>query len=165
MSTEARAFSRIFAWLMGLAALIWIWTVALLLAWPWDKNPQWQADDRIVALCTSGNPCSIPVATLAQSGERIKTLDLPAELGAAGDEDEDDAWLKWRREAKDSGNPWQWEVTRSSWHFETIVRYRLDDGKPVLLGRRHVDANLFLYAIPLGLFTLFGLILRSFRRG
>lgn len=162
MSTDARGFSRIFAWLMGLAALLWIWTVALLLAWPWQKDVQWQEGDRIVALCPDQTVCSIAQADLGQDPALVERLAIPSELGDAGDADEGQAWLKWRREAP--GKDWQWEVTQSSWHFETVWRYRIDNQVPVLIARRHIDIGLVLYAIPLALLTLAGLALRTLRQ-
>ena len=58
MSQPALQFRALFLWLMGFTALVWIWTVALILAWPWNKDGQWAADLPLVATCAEGKACA-----------------------------------------------------------------------------------------------------------
>lgn len=158
--TKADSFRRIFFYLMGFVALSWVWTVALILAWPAEKNAQWEPGLRLVAVCANGTACSVPHGELAQARAegRIKSLTPPEPVGEVA---EADAWLRWKT---GEGQPWQYEVTRSSWNFETVVRYRFDGETPVLVGLRRYDLRLFLYSLPLALFSLAGLFFRTLRQ-
>lgn len=159
------AFRRFFAWAMGFCLVFWVWMVAVIMAWPWDKNVQWTPDDRLVALCTAEKTaCSVRYADLesAKTSGKISGLQPPADQVDTGDVQEADAWLHWEK-AKDK--PWQWEVKRSAWHFETIWRYRFEnDGKPVLLQRRTINGDVIWYALPAAFLMILGLFLRSLRK-
>lgn len=158
MSNPA-AFRRIFAYLMGFAGLTWVWSVALIFSWPDEKNPQWEPGLRLVAQCADGSACGIAYAELAEAAPagRIKSLTPPE---PAGDIAEADAWLSWKTV---TGKPWQYQVSRSAWNFNTTVRYRLDGENPVLIALNRYDARILLYAMPLALFTLIGLFFRTLR--
>ena len=155
--SEARIFSSIFAWLMGFVGVFWVWTVALMVAWPWQKANDWTPEMRLFAICADKLPCSIAHGDLAAARADGKILSLtPTE--PVGEHLEGDAWLRWRKE---DGKDWQWEVKRSSWHFEYAVRYRIEGDKPVVIEAREVGSQMLGYAIPLALFTILGLFLRN----
>lgn len=154
--TDATTFRSIFAWMMGFVGIFWAWTVALMVAWPWQKTSEWVPAMRLVAVCANKEACSVRHGDIAaaRSSGKISGL-VPAE--AVGEVQEPDAWIRWRKE---SGKPWEWEVKTSSWNFEYAVRYRLDGDKPLLVEARAVDGDMMLYAFPLALFTLLGLFLQ-----
>lgn len=157
--TSATAFRRIFAWLMGFVLLIWIWSVALMMAWPSEKTSKWEPDFRVVATCADKEACSVPYGELAAAKAKgTYTTLVPPE--AVGEFDDKDAWLRWKTV---TGKPWQYEVTRSSWHFQTTVKYRLEGETPVLSEVNRYDVKVLFYALPAALFTLVGLILRNRR--
>lgn len=157
--TTATAFRSIFGWLMGYVALIWVWTVALMIAWPSDQTSKWEPDYRVLAVCADKEPCSVPYGELAEARAKGRFTSLvPPE--PVGEVVESDAWLRWKTV---TGKPWQYEVTRSSWHFQTTVRYRLEGDTPVLSEVNHYDAKVMLYAFPLAFFTLVGLAFRGRR--
>jgi hypothetical protein len=141
---------------MGFVGIFWVWTVALMVAWPWQKVTEWVPDMRVFAVCENKAPCSIPYGELesARTSGKVTSL-LPPE--PVGEFQESDAWLRWRKE---EGKDWQWEVKRSSWHFEYAIRYRIERDKPVLVEARAVDSAMLGYAIPLAAFTVLGLFLR-----
>ncbi len=158
--TTAHTFRRIFGWLMGFVAMTWVWAVALIMAWPWDKTNRWEPHFRLVATCKDNTACSVPYAKLAEAkGQGVYSSLQPPE--PFGEVQESDAWLKWRM---DPGKPWQLEVTRSSWDFETTLRYRVDGDTPVLLEAKQYDVRILLYAIPLALMMVGGMYLRTLRR-
>jgi len=143
-------FRSLFGWMMGFVALVWVWTVALMVAWPNHETSVWAPGHRIAATCADGEACSAPVATPAEATAkgRYKSL-LPPE--PFGEVQEADAWLRWKTA---TGKPWQIEATRSSWHFQTTVRYRLDGDTPVLVEVGGYDLGLFFYALPLAVLSL-----------
>lgn len=156
----ANMFRSIFGWLMGFVGITWVWAVALIMAWPWDKTSEWHPDYRLVATCKDNETCSVPYAKLAEAKTQgvYSALQPPEPVGEV---QEADAWLRWRTFAD---KPWQLEVGRSSWHFETVLRYRFDGGTPVLLEVKHYDVRILLYAMPLALMMVGGMYLRSLRR-
>lgn len=155
----ANTFRSIFGWMMGFVAMTWVWAVALIMAWPWEKNTNWEPDLPLVATCKDNQACSVPYGQLAQSkAQGIYSALQPPE--PFGEVQETDAWLKWRM---DTGKPWQLEVSRSSWNFETTVRYRFDGETPVLIELKRYDVRILLYAIPLALAMVGGMFLRSLR--
>lgn len=156
----AFTFRRIFGWMMGFVAMTWVWAVALIMAWPWDKNVPWEPEFRLVATCQDNVACSVPYGQLAEAkAQGIYTALQPPE--PFGEVQETDAWLRWRM---DPGKPWQFEVTRSSWNFETTVRYRFAGETPVLVEVKRYDVRVLLYALPLALMMVGGMFLRSLRR-
>ena len=144
---------------MGFVAMTWVWAVAIIMAWPWEKNAQWEADLRLVATCQDNEACSIPYGKLAEAKAqgRFVALQPPEPVGEV---QEADAWLRWRTF---SDKPWQLEVARSSWDFETTVRYRFDGDTPVLVELKRYDSGILVYAIPLALMMVGGMFLRSLR--
>jgi hypothetical protein len=34
-------FARVFKWLMIYCVLVWMWGLALMAAWPWEKGGEW----------------------------------------------------------------------------------------------------------------------------
>lgn len=155
----ANTFRSIFGWMMGFVAMTWVWAVALIMAWPWEKNNSWQPDFPLVATCRDNVACSVPYGRLAEAkAEGVYSALQPPE--PFGEVQETDAWLRWRM---DPGKPWQLEVSRSSWNFETTVRYRFDGETPVLMELKRYDVRILLYAIPLALVMVGGMFLRSLR--
>lgn len=156
---SANTFRSLFGWMMGFVAMTWVWAVALIMAWPWDKNVPWEPHFPIVATCQENEACSIPFGRLAEAKEKgtYSALKPPEPFGEV---QETDAWLKWRM---DPDKPWQFEVTRSSWDFEMTVRYRFEGDTPVLMEVKSYDVRILLYAIPLALMMVGGMFLRSLR--
>nr|MBL8410968.1 hypothetical protein [Dechloromonas sp.] len=158
MSEDKRGlFAQIFVAMMIFCGLVWIWTVALIIYWPWEKTAEWKPEFRVAAVCGKDEFCGIPYGELesAKTSGRYTTLELP---GDAGDAMETHGWLQWKRvngliEAK-----------TSSWHFQTVVRYKLEEGKPMLVEYQDVGAKALYYGIAAALFTLLGIYLRKFRR-
>lgn len=157
----ANVFRSIFGWMMGFVALVWVCTVALMITWPTEKTNRWEPDFRLAATCADGEACSAPYGTLAEqrAAGRYKAL-LPPE--PAGEVQEADAWLKWKTV---TGEPWQIEATRSSWHFKTTVRYRFDGETPVLVEVSRYDLQLFFYALPLAALSLLAIWMSGRRQG
>lgn len=161
MSEANRPFlMRVFPKLMLFCVLAWVWTVAVIMAWPWDKGGEWRADARLPVVCADGEMCSIAYGELAQAlaAKKVSAV-LPKE--PAGELQDPDAWLRWKTV---SGQPWQIEASLSSWHFETTLRYRVNGDTPELVQYRHYDGGVFFYALPAALFTLLGIYLRRLRR-
>lgn len=157
--TAKRPFSRIFPALMLFCLLVWVWTVALIVAWPWEKTGSWKPDTRLPVVCADGQMCSIAYGQLAEAlGEKKISAVRPAE--PVGEIADPDAYVRWKTV---SDQPWQYEASASSWHFETTVRYRINENTPELLQYRHYDGSIFFYALPAALFTLIGIYLRKLR--
>ena len=158
--TSAPAFRSIFAWLMIFVGVFWAWTVALMIAWPWEKDGKWSPEMRLVAVCAEKEPCSIAFGDFANAKTQGKIVSLsPNE--PYGEIQESDAWVTWTAVA---GKEWQYEIKRSSWHFEARTRYRIENDAPVLVQARHVDADVMLYSLPLAIFSLSGLFFRRLRK-
>lgn len=158
MSQDKRGIlAQIFVALMIFCALVWVWTVAFIIAWPWEKTPVWKPEFRVAAVCDKGEICGIPYGQLdeAKSKGLFSSLNLP---GDAGDVMEERGWLQWK---KVNGLI---EAKASSWHFQTTIRYKLEDDKPVLVEYQDVGAKALYYGIAAGLFSLIGLYLRKLRR-
>lgn len=160
MSQDKRSlFSQIFIAMMIFCGLVWIWTVALIIAWPWEKSPAWKPQFRLPAVCANGEACGVPYGQLADARAKGSLVSLqPA--GDNGEVMETDGWLRWK---KVSGQPWQIESTASSWHFQTTVRYRLQDDTPILVEYQDVGAKALYYGMALAAFSLLGLYLRKLR--
>jgi hypothetical protein len=155
----ANTFRTLFGWMMGFVAMTWVWSVGIIMAWPWEKNIVWEPEFRLVATCKGNEACSVPYGKLAEAKAAgvYSTLQPPEPFGEV---QEVDAWLKWRM---DPGKAWQLEVSRSSWNFETTVRYRFEADTPVLIEVKRYDSRVLLYAIPLALFMVGSMFLRSLR--
>lgn len=158
MSEDKRGFfAKIFIAMMIFTGLVWAWTVAFIISWPWEKNPTWKPEFRIVATCANKEPCGLAYGELADA--KAKGLYTSLEMAEpAGDVEEKANWLKWKKE---NGI---YEVKASSWHFQTTIRYKLEDDVPVLVEYQDVAAKAFYYGIAAGLFSLIGLYLRKLRQ-
>ena len=152
-------FAQIFMALMVFCGLVWVWTVAFILAWPWEKTAAWKPEFRLPAVCADGEVCGIPYGQLdaAKAKGRYSSLAIPDDTGAIV---EPEGWLQWK---KTTGQPWQIEAKSSSWYFQTVIRYRLDQDVPVLIEYQDVSAKAFYFGIGAGLLTLIGLYLRRLR--
>ena len=159
MQNNSAFFSKIFVALMIFSGLVGICAVVFISSWPWEKNnPAWKPDFRIVATCTAGNqPCSIAYHDLADAKAKgVYTSLEPAE--PTGEIEEAANWLKWKKEDG------LYEVKASSWHFQTVVRYRIENNTPVLVAYQDVDVSrAFTYGIGAALFLTIGLSLRKLR--
>jgi hypothetical protein len=161
--TSATTFRSIFAGLMIFVGVFWAWTVGLMVAWPWSKDSSWGPELRVLAVCADKEPCSIAHSELAsaKAAGKYSALLVPT---AAGETSDSEAWVRWTVE---TDKPWQIEMKRSSWHFETSVRYRLEGANrdtPILVQSRTVDGKVIFYALPLALFTMVGLFFRRLRK-
>lgn len=157
--TGRRPFAKVFIAMMLFCLLTWVWTVALIMAWPYDKTSEWKADARLPAVCANGEMCSITYADLAAAlAEKKITGLLPTE--PVGEIADPDAYLRWKTVTE---KPWQYEANLSSWHFETTLRYKLNGNTPELVQYRHYDGGIFFYALPAALFSLLGIYLRKLR--
>lgn len=156
---NARAFSfmRIFAGMMAFCILVWMWTVAFIIAGPWEKSSTWQPQFRLAAICSDDQVCGIDYGALAAARAEGKVKQLT--LKESGEMPETSNWLRWT--LKEGGI---YEVRASSWHFQTTIRYRIVDDAPVLIEYQDVGAKTLYYGIAGALFTLTGLYLRKLRR-
>ncbi|QRM19112.1 hypothetical protein GBK02_06755 [Dechloromonas sp. TW-R-39-2] len=157
MSEDKRGFfAKIFIALMIFTALVWAWTVAFIISWPWEKNSTWKPEFRVAAVCANKEPCGLAYSELAEAKAKglYTTLEMPE---PAGDIEEAANWLKWKKE---NGI---YEVKASSWHFQTTIRYKVEDDVPVLVEYQDVAAKAFYYGVAAGLFSLIGIYLRKLR--
>lgn len=157
MSTDKRGLlAKIFIALMIFTALVWVWTVAFIISWPWDKNPAWKPEFRLVAVCADHKTCGFAYGELAEAKAKgLYTTLTPAE--PAGDVEEEKNWLKWKIDNSII------EVKASSWHFQTTIRYKVENEVPVLIEYQDVEAKAFYYGVAAALFSLLGLYLRKLR--
>ncbi len=158
MSEDKRGFfAKIFIALMIFTALVWAWTVAFIISWPWEKSTTWKPEFRVAAVCANKEPCGLAWGELAEAKAKglYTTLEMPE---PAGDIEETANWLKWKKE---NGI---YEVKASSWHFQTTIRYKVEDDVPVLIEYQDVAAKAFYYGVAAGLFSLIGIYLRKLRQ-
>jgi len=158
MSLDKRGMlAQIFIALMIFSALVGVWTVAFMITWPSDKSGVWKPEFRLVAICAKKEPCGLAYKDLADAKAKGLTSLMPAE--PAGDIQEEQNWLKWKIE---NGII---EVKASSWHFQTTIRYTVENDVPVLLEYQDVDVpKAFYYGVAAALFSLIGIYLRKLRR-
>ncbi|MCE1181986.1 MAG: hypothetical protein LWW81_06725 [Rhodocyclales bacterium] len=159
MEDKRSFFSQVFTSLMIFSLLVGVCTVAFITSWPWEKNaPTWKPEFRLAANCgDKGETCGVPYGELKaeQAAGRIKSL-VPAE--PAGDVEEEKNWLHWKL---DNGI---YEVKSSSWHFQTVIRYKIENDVPVLVAYQDVDvARAFTYGMGAAMFMMIGLYLRRLR--
>lgn len=160
MSEQKRSvMSQIFIAMMMFCGLVWVWTVAFILGWPWEKTTAWKPEFRLAAVCANNEACGIPYGQLADAKAK-GTLTSLVPTEAAGEVEEPDNWLKWK---KVSGESWQIESSASSWHFQTTVRYRLDGETPILVEYKEVSGKAFYYGMGAALLSLIGIYLRKLR--
>ena len=156
MEDKRGLLAKIFIAMMIFTALVWVWTVAFIMSWPWEKNATWKPEFRVVAVCPEKVLCGFAYSELAEAKAKglYTTLEMP---DPAGDVEETANWLKWKKE---NG---VYEVKASSWHFQTTIRYTLENDVPVLIEYQDVAAKAFYYGIAAALFSLLGLYLRKLR--
>ena len=161
MEDKRPFFTTVFTALMIFSLLVGVCTVAFITSWPWEKqNPAWQDTFRLAAVCgEKKEACGIAYGELAEAKASGRLVGLePKE--ANGEIEEPMNWLKWTKE-KD-----YYEVKASSWHFQTTIRYKVEDDKPVLVAYQDVDvAQAFTYGMGAAIFMMIGLYLRKLRQG
>ncbi len=159
MQDKRSYFSTVFTALMIFSLLVGACTAAFITSWPWEKqNPSWKPTFRLAAVCgEKKEACGIAYGELPAAKASGKVVSLePSEPN--GEVEEEMNWLKWQKE---SG---YYEVKASSWHFQTVVRYKIEDNEPVLIAYQDVDvAKAFTYGIGAALFMMIGLYLRKLR--
>lgn len=157
MEDKRGLLAKVFIALMIFSALVGAWSVAFMFSWPWEKTDVWKPDFRLVATCANNENCGVAYKDITVG--KAKGLYTSLEIKEpAGDVEEVANWLKWKKE-KDV-----YEVKASSWHFQTTIRYTIEDGVPVLLEHQDVDVpRAFYYGIAAALFSLLGLYLRKLR--
>lgn len=160
MSQDKRGLlAQIFVALMIFCGLVWVWTVAFIISWPWDKSNVWKPEFRLPAICAKGEVCGVAYGQLAEA----KAQGVYSSLAVNSDNGEvmePNGWLQWK---KVSGQSWQIEAKSSSWYYQTVIRYRLENDTPVLVEYQDVGAKAFYYGIAAGLFSLLGIYLRKLR--
>jgi len=150
--------AQIFIALMIFSALVGAWSVAFMIAWPKEKTDVWKPEFRLVAICADNEPCGVFYQDLAdaKAAGTVKTLTPAAPNGEIMEEH---AWLRW------SINNGIFEVKSSSWHFQTTIRYTVENELPILLDYQDVDvARAFFFGIAAALFSLLGIYLRRLRK-
>ncbi len=157
MSGDHRSFlAKIFLAMMIFTGLVWVWTVAFIISWPWEKSAVWKPEFRVVAVCADNEPCGFAYRDLEDAKVKgLYTSLTPAE--PAGEIEEAHNWLKWK---VDKGII---EAKASSWYFQTTIRYKVEDDTPILIEYQDVAAKAFYLGIAAGLFSLIGLYLRRLR--
>lgn len=159
MQDNRSFFSHVFTALMIFSLLVGVCTVVFLHSWPWEKsNVEWKPEFRLVATCgAKGEACGIAWGELAAATAKGEIVSLePPE--PAGEIEEPGNWLRWN---KSDGI---FEVKASSWNFQTVVRYRIEDGKPVLVAYQDVDvARAFTYGMGVAIIMMIGIYLRKLR--
>lgn len=158
MSQDKRGLlAKIFIALMIFSALVGAWSVAFMISWPKDKTDVWKPEFRVVAICANKEPCGFAYKDLADAkAQGLYTSLTPTE--PAGETQEENNWLKWKIE---NG---VFEVKASSWHFQTTIRYTVENDMPILLDYQDVDVpKAFYYGVAAALFSMIGLYLRRLR--
>lgn len=160
MSEHKRGLmGELFIAMMMFCGLVWVWTVACILGWPWQQSNAWKPDFRLAVVCSNNEACGVPYGKLAEAKASGKVSALaPAEEN--GEVQDVDAWLRWK---KVGGKAWQIESKASSWSFQTTVRYRLEGETPVLVEYQEVDGKALYYGMGLAAVTLLGIYLRRLR--
>lgn len=156
MEDKRGFFAKIFIALMIFTGLVWVWTVAFIISWPWEKSTDWKPEFRVVAVCKDNQACGFAHGELADAKAKgLYTSLNPAE--PAGDLEEENNWLKWK---VDNGVI---EAKASSWHFQTTIRYKIENETPILIEYQDVAAQAFYYGVAAALFSLLGIYLRRLR--
>jgi hypothetical protein len=158
MEDKRGLLAKIFIALMIFSALVGVWSVAFMISWPWDKSHEWQPEFRLVATCANKEVCGFAYKDIdnARAGNLLTSLTPPA---PAGDLQEENGWLKWKTDAGII------EVKASSWHFQTTIRYMVENEVPILIEYQDVNVpKSFYYGIAAGLFSLLGIYLRKLRK-
>lgn len=159
MEDKRSFFSQVFISLMIFSGLVGVSAVAFITSWPWEKNsPDWKPTFRLVATCAATKEaCGIAYGELADAKAKGVLTSLET-AEPAGDVEEEKNWLKWKKEDG------IYEVKASSWHFQTTIRYKVENDTPVLVAYQDVDVSkAFTYAIGAAIFMMIGLNLRKLR--
>jgi hypothetical protein len=157
---DNRSFlSQVFMALMIFSLLVGICTVAFLYSWPWERsNVEWKPEFRLAATCGENKEaCGVAWGELAEAkaSGRLVSIEPPA---PAGEIEEPGNWLRWNK--RDGA----YEVKASSWHFQTVIRYRVENDMPVLVAYQDVDVSkAFTYGLGVAIFMMAGLYLRKLR--
>ena len=158
MSEDKRGvMAQVFIAMMIFSALVGAWSVAFMISWPWDKTSEWKPEFRLVATCGDQETCGFAYSELAEAKAKgaYGSLNLS---GTGGDVEEKDGWLNWKV------NDGVYEVKSSSWHFQTTIRYRVENETPVLIAHQDIDVpKAFYYGIAAAIFSMIGLYLRRLR--
>lgn len=156
-SHPGERFTSIFSVFMAFCVLVWLWGLGLYMLWPWQKGGQWLPEFPMVAVCADKPICTLPYRELAvaQASGRVTSLHLPTPTGETSYEM---IALQWK--TLNGGI----ETKASSWNFQTTVRYRIDQGQPILVEYQEISGKVFLYAIAGALISLGLLYARKFRK-
>jgi len=159
MEDKRSFFNQIFTTLMIFSLAVGASTGAFIYAWPWEKAaPAWKPTFRLAAACgEKKEACGFSYGELADAKAQGRLTALePSE--PAGEIEEEKNWLKWKKEGD------IYEVKASSWHFQTVVRYRIEKDAPVLVAYQDVDVpRAFTYGVGAALFLMVGIGLRKLR--
>lgn len=153
----ADRFTTVFSAFMVFCVLVWLWGLGLYLVWPWQQGGEWLPDFPIVAVCADDQVCALPHGELAaaQAAGKVKTLVPPSETGETAYEL---ITLQWKLL---KGGV---ETKVSAWNFQTTVRYRIENERPVLVSYQEISGKVFLYAIIGALISTLLLYLRKLRK-
>lgn len=156
-SQPADRFAGIFKAFMIFCVLVWMWGLGLFMLWPWQQGGEWLPDFPIVAICQDESLCAVPYGELAaaQNDGRVTSLVPPESNGETAYELINIQWKKIQGGI---------EAKVSAWNFQTTVRYRIENGMPVLLSYQEISAKVFLFAIGGALVSLLIILLRKRRR-
>ena len=152
-------FAGIFKAMMIYCVLVWVWALALIYAWPWQKGGEWLPEFPIVAVCAPETSCAISYGKIGEA-RRSGQMTTLTPLTETGELALDTGTLRWRS-GSGSGVI---ESRLADWNFQISVRYRLQDDMPVLLEYQNITGRTILYALGGALFTLIGLYLRKLRK-
>ena len=152
--------SQVFMALMIFSLLVGVCTVAFLYSWPWERtNVEWQPEFRLAATCgEKKEACGVAWGEVAEARAtgRLVSIEPPT---PAGELEEPLNWLRWSR------TDGVYEVKASSWHFQTVIRYRVENDTPILVAYQDVDVSkAFTYGLGVAIFMMAGLYLRKLRR-
>jgi hypothetical protein len=155
------SFMRVFGGMMSFCILVWMWTVAFIIGWPYTKTDAWQPQFRLVAVCAEQRPCGINHGELTAAKASGNTQLLKPE--SDGELMDGDKLLRWS--LRENGVI---QTRVSNWSMQNTVRYRIEgegaNASPVLLEYQEVGANQLYYALAAAAFTLIGLYLRKLRK-
>lgn len=154
MPDSPTGFRRIFFAMMLFTALVWAWTVGLMLLWPWQEAKEWQADYRLATVCPEKSEQQACVLTYA-AWEKARAAQQSPVLVSTNIADfaevaDDELWYKWR---KFTSKSWLYELSWSSWNFEESIRYRVDGDVPVLMAHRRVGVEILRYSLALAVLS------------
>ena len=152
-------FARVFKWLMIYCVLVWMWGLALMAAWPWEKGGEWLPAFPLVATCKPDTPCVMPYGEVAKARAdgRLQAAKPPVDSGETAYEQINVSW-------KPGKEPGLIETTAAAWNFQISVRYRIENDEPILVSYREISIKMFLYALGAALFSAVGLYLRQLRK-